>query len=138
MHVGCGVPAHGALVATPVAMASPSVPPTLCDPLPFLANGFIEPAECGVKPQETGSKCVFQCNSRYTLDNPAKVSTGRRQSTVCKNGKWKHYGTPTCKSDFPKPFIMCPADITKPLSGRSSSSVYVMIPQPKTNVDWFR
>ncbi len=28
-------------------------------------------------------------------------------------------------------------DITKPLSGKSTS-VYVMIPQPKTNVDWFR
>ena len=29
------------------------------------------------------------------------------------------------------------ADITKPLSGHSSSA-YVMIPQPKTNVDWNR
>lgn len=44
---------------------------------------------------------------------------------------------PKCETDFPKPFIMCPSDITKPLTGRTGS-VYVMIPQPKTNVDWSR
>ena len=34
-------------------------------------------------------------------------------------------------------FLRCPPDMTKPLP-IGSSSVYVMFPQPKTNVDWFR
>ena len=119
-------------VATHFFLTS-ATPKAKCEPLPFLDNGFLEPTHCGVKPQEDGSKCTFHCNTGYALEK------GRRQSTVCKKGKWKHGSTlPSCETEFPKPFIMCPADITKPLSGRSSSSVYVMIPQPKTNVDWFR
>merc|ERR1719491_404078 len=97
----------GSCTATTAPVAA--APKVKCEPLPFLANGSIEPADCGVRPQEEGNKCTFQCNAPRS-----------------------------CETDFPKPFIMCPADITKPLSGRSSSSVYVMIPQPKTNVDWFR
>ena len=51
---------------------------------------------------------------------------------------WKFLdGRPSCEANFPPPFIMCPPDQTKPLP-RGSSSVYVMFPQPKTNVDWFR
>ena len=38
---------------------------------------------------------------------------------------------------FPNRFCRCPPDMTKPLPV-GSSSVYVMFPQPKTNVDWFR
>ena len=78
-----------------------------------------------------GTKCSFTCNPGYKLK-------GSRKSTTCskKDSEWKHQ-MPKCETDFPKPFIMCPSDITKPLTGRTGS-VYVMIPQPKTNVDWSR
>ena len=51
--------------------------------------------------------------------------------------KYSEEETPSCVAAFPPPFIMCPSDQTKPLP-QGSSSVYVMFPQPKTNVDWFR
>ena len=50
---------------------------------------------------------------------------------------YRKHPFPTCAAEFPLPFIMCPADISKSLGG-SSTSLYVMFPQPKTNVDWFR
>ena len=56
----------------------PASPKVKCEPLPFLANGSIQPADCGVRPQEEGSKCTFQCNNGYSLKKPG------RTSTVCK------------------------------------------------------
>ena len=106
-----------------------------CDPLPYLENGTIDPPNCNRQEQIIGgTKCSFNCQAGYQLQ-------GQIQSTTCssRTGKWSN-DMPRCKlavTNFPKPFIMCPADITKPLSGHSSSA-YVMIPQPKTNVDWSR
>ena len=59
----------------------PASPKVKCEPLPFLANGSIQPADCGVRPQEEGSKCTFQCNNGYSLKKPG------RTSTVCKKAK---------------------------------------------------
>ena len=107
-----------------------SCEPVSCEPLAFLENGQINPPECATRPQPGGQKCSFSCNQGYTLQG--------RKSTTCskKTATWKN-DLPRCETDFPKPFIMCPSDITKPLTGRTGS-VYVMIPQPKTNVDWAR
>ena len=45
---------------------------------------------------------------------------------------------PSCQQPhYPPPFILCPPDLVKPLPP-GSASVYVMLTQPKTNVDWFR
>ena len=105
--------------------------PSLCNPLEIPDNGFINPPDCAKEPQKGGVKCTYGCKPGYKLEG--------RKSTTCSKRKaqWKKRDQPQCTSEFPKPFILCPSDITKPLSGRSSS-VYVMIPQPKTNVDWFR
>ena len=106
-----------------------------CDPLPYLENGTTDPPKCNSPEQISGgTKCSFHCQAGFQL-------RGQIQSTTCssRTGKWSN-DMPRCKlavTNFPKPFIMCPADITKPLSGHSSSA-YVMIPQPKTNVDWSR
>lgn len=95
-----------------------------------MQNGSVEPPQCSITSQPVDTKCSFSCNQGYRLIGKKTTSCSKKLRT------WKHE-MPTCQSDFPKPFIMCPADITKALSGRTSS-VYVMIPQPKTNVDWFR
>ena len=104
----------------------------LCDPLPVLENGTVDPPNCTTQRQAGGSQCSFNCLAGYQLQGRRSVTCSRR------NGQWKDE-MPTCAqmNNVPKPFIMCPADITKPLSGHSSSA-YVMIPQPKTNVDWGR
>lgn len=107
-----------------------SCEPKLCPQLTFLQNGLVDPPECSMVPQKGGTKCSFHCNPGYKLSGKKTIACSK------KTLEWKNE-MPTCETDFPKPFIICPADITKPLSGRGSS-VYVMIPQPKTNVDWFR
>ena len=73
-------------------------------------------------------KILIICkNSNYLL-----------RHAVCGRNSWRYNGdNPICKSDLPPPFIMCPPDQIKALPP-GSASVYVMFPQPKTNVDWFR
>ena len=137
--------------------------PSNCPALSTLQHGTIKPAIClgsfGNRVVPDMTVCNFECDSGYKL-------MGRKSLTCHGNSrhpKWMvgvtcfvnfhafytsktcditnkflfQYPAPTCSSNFPEPFIMCPSDIKKSLSG-SSSSVYVMFPQPKTNVDWFR
>ena len=101
-----------------------------CEPVTPIQNGLVQPPDCSVVSQPVGAKCSFTCNAGFRLSGKKTTTCSRRAKT------WKH-PVPECVSEFPRPFIMCPGDITKPLSGKATS-VYVMIPQPKTNVDWFR
>ena len=60
----------------------------------------------------------------------------------CRGGLWDGPDDVLCEpvsfSHHPKPYIVCPADVTKLLTDTRSTSAYVIFPQPKTNVDWFR
>eukprot|EP00095_Tigriopus_kingsejongensis_P006042 maker-scaffold651_size119386-snap-gene-0.25 protein:Tk06042 transcript:maker-scaffold651_size119386-snap-gene-0.25-mRNA-1 annotation:"hypothetical protein DAPPUDRAFT_303147" len=105
--------------------------PLVCPAIPPVANGWAEPVTCQRGSSPVGTKCDFRCRPGYTLSGP--------EMTQCSGpGQWRNLTSiPVCTTDVPKPFIICPADTTKPLPG-SATSVYVMFPQPKTNVDWFR
>ena len=121
---------------TTTARYTTTLEPSFCPALSTLNHGKIQPSLCTGHPVHRHvpdkTVCNFECNSGYKLMG--------RQSLTChgrdRHPKWK-YPAPTCMANFPEPFIMCPPDIQKSLSG-TSSSVYVMFPQPKTNVDWFR
>ncbi|TRY63359.1 hypothetical protein TCAL_10815 [Tigriopus californicus] len=111
-------------------------PDALCEPIscpgiPPISNGWVEPLNCQHGTHRLGTKCTFQCLPGFTLTGPSETKcTGK--------STWRNLTTlPTCTNEFPKPFIICPPDMVKPLPG-SSTSVYVMFAQPKTNVDWFR
>ena len=107
--------------------------PLQCPAIPALPNGKVEPESCMSKlGVPVGQRCDFSCDSGFTL-------TGQESTKCARSQRWKNMtAMPICSSDFPKPFIICPADVTKPLPSGKASSVYVMFSQPKTNVDWFR
>ncbi len=109
--------------------------PVKCSPIDAtFSHGRVEPESCSSGESSLGAKCEFRCDPGYTLENAPS-------STRCTYHRtWKGLSeqeSPKCSPDFPKPFIICPPNITKALPGRASS-IYVMFPQPKTNVDWFR
>ncbi len=121
--------------------------PVACAPLPPIAHGRAEPPACQLPgPAKVGTKCEFYCDRGYGLDGPRATRCTRKQrwrNLEKKNPKCIRLGggnnKPTGNAGgFPSPFIVCPPDITKPLPDHGATSVYVMFPQPKTNVDWFR
>lgn len=105
--------------------------PISCPALSNIPNGWVEPQSCQHGGHQLGTKCTFHCLPGFTLAGPSETKcTGK--------STWRNMTTaPTCTNEFPKPFIICPPDMVKPLPG-SSTSLYVMFAQPKTNVDWFR
>ena len=87
-----------------------------------------------------GTRCKLKCRRGY---RPSPVNARQK----CRDGRWDGPdGGVLCEpatgggfgSSAPKPYIVCPADVTKLLADTRSTSAYVMFPQPKTNVDWFR
>jgi len=103
-----------------------------CPLLTTPPNVVVSPSSCSTGSSSVRSRCFFSCTSGYQLQGSSYAKCGDKET-------WKYVSKnpPSCKSNFPPPFIMCPPDQTKPLP-QGSSSVYVMFPQPKTNIDWFR
>ena len=97
---------------------------------------------------ESPPRCKLKCRRGY---RPSPVNARQK----CRDGRWDgpdggvlcepvtggsegFGGTSSAPPNTPKPYIVCPADVTKLLGDTRSTSAYVMFPQPKTNVDWFR
>ena len=85
-------------------------------------------------------RCKLKCRRGY---RPSPVNARQK----CRDGRWdgpdggalcEPIGGIVTSPNTPKPYIVCPADVTKLLADTRSTSAYVMFPQPKTNVDWFR
>ena len=108
--------------------------PARCPPLAVPEHGAVTPASCAAGESAAGSSCTVSCRAGYTLAGGG--------TAVCGPARQWSYGPapapPSCRAPaYPPPFILCPPDMVKPLPP-GSSSVYVMFPQPKTNVDWSR
>ena len=105
--------------------------PVACPALSAPLHGQVSPKYCSMGTNKILTKCSFECDEGF-------LQSGSKYASCNDKEEWKYpEGPPHCKANFPPPFIMCPADQTKPLP-HGSSSVYVMFSQPKTNVDWFR
>ncbi len=112
---------------------------TTCSPVPAVPNGRVEPSSCRERSSPTGTVCQFACNPGYSLTSSSSASSDSSFARCGRDGRWEGLRSmPACsRPRYPEPFILCPPDITKPIHGRATSA-YVMFPQPKTNVDWFR
>ena len=130
---------------------TPDTPPTRqpsCPTLILPANISVYPSSCTESDSiPPGARCSFVCSGGFRMDPPESRSLRCQVS-----GSWDIWPPPQCVGVgttptpqrtpqnpplAPKPFIICPPDVMKPLIGKASSA-YVMFPQPKTNVNWFR
>ena len=107
--------------------------PVTCPALRVPDNGHVSPESCAAAGSEVTSRCRISCREGFTLEGS--------ETAVCERSRQWGYETsapPSCQAvSYPPPFIICPPDTVKALPP-DSSSVYVIFPQPKTNVDWLR
>ena len=88
--------------------------------------------------QDIGATCDISCEEGFSLEGGNKAECNDKGDWKFSSAESVMSSSPSCrKIDYPPPFIICPPDVVKPLPS-GSASVYVMFPQPKTNVDWFR
>ena len=124
-----------AAVTTTTTTPPPPRPPLVstCKALKLTPNLSVYPPSCTQSATiPPGARCSFQCPEGFKME-------GERSLRCRETGQWDVWPPPRCApvEVHPKPFIICPPDVMKPLMGKASSA-YVMFPQPKTNVDWFR
>ncbi|KAJ9573729.1 hypothetical protein L9F63_008892, partial [Diploptera punctata] len=96
------------------------------------AVGQLVPASCTSGKTFPGHHCVMTCPRGYRVLGPAVL-------TCLLNQQWSPAQVPPCQkaSEVPQPFIQCPRDVKVDLPPHQNT-VHVRIPQPKSNMDWWR
>ncbi|PSN38016.1 hypothetical protein C0J52_19286 [Blattella germanica] len=89
----------------------------------------MKPSSCTSSKTLYGHHCIMTCPLGYRVLGPAVL--------VClHNQQWSRPDVPH-SSEVPQPFIQCPRDVKVDLPPHQKTA-HVRIPQPKSNMDWWR